>query len=158
MADNFRYRYGETNPVTVPVASATVINIGDLVYVSSGNALPASALADAGTKAQNQEAFHDAFLGVAEQRSLAGETDPIRVATSGTFEFDIASATLALGALVGAAGTGVDGAVGVADQTVESVATPNLAIGRVQEAITSRTKVKVNIDSVIMTGGARAMA
>jgi hypothetical protein len=158
MADTFRYVYGDTNPVMAAVASATVIEVGDLVYLSSGAALPASALADAGTKAQNQEAFHDLFLGVSEQRSRAGDADPIRVATTGTFEFDIASATLALGALVGAAGTGEAGAVGVANQAVESVATPNLAIGRVREAIASKTKVKVNIESVIMTGGPQAMA
>jgi hypothetical protein len=158
MADTFRYCYGETNPVMVAVDSATVIEIGDLVYIATGKGLAASALADAGTKAQNQEALHDDFIGVAEQRTRAGDTAPIRVATSGTFEFDIASATLGLGALVGAAGTGTDGAVGVADQTVESVATANLAIGRVQEAIASATKVKVNIMSVEMTGGAQAMA
>jgi hypothetical protein len=158
MADNFRYRFGDTKPVTVAVDSATVIEIGDLVYIASGKALPASALADAGTKAENQEAFHDAFLGVAEQRSRAGDADKIRVATAGTFEFAIASATLGLGALVGAAGTGAGGAVGVANQTVESVATPNLAIGRVQDAIASQTKVLVNIMSVIMTGGAQAAA
>jgi hypothetical protein len=32
----------ETNPVVIPVASGTVIEIGDLVYLSSGNALPAA--------------------------------------------------------------------------------------------------------------------
>jgi hypothetical protein len=158
MANVMRYRYGDTNPVSAAVDSAVVIEIGDLVALVSGKAVPADDFADAGTKAQNQEAFHDLFLGVAEQQSRAGDTDPIRVATSGTFELDIASATLGLGALVGAAGTGEAGAVGVANQIVESVATPNLAIGRVQEAIASKTKVKVNIDSVIMTGGPRAMA
>lgn len=158
MPNNFRYRHGETNPVEIPVASATVIEIGDLVYQASGAALPASALADAGTLAQNQEAFHDLFLGVAEAQSRAGDTAPIRVATSGVFEFDIVSASLALGALVGPDGTGTDGLVGVANQTVESVATPNLAIGRVVQATTSATKVKVAIDSVVVTGGPRAMA
>jgi hypothetical protein len=98
------------------------------------------------------------FLGVAEQQSRAGDTAQIRVATTGTFEFDCPSSTLALGALVGNDGTGTDGLVGLANQTVESVATPNLAVGRVQEAIASQTKVKINIESVIMTGGPRAMA
>lgn len=158
MADTFRYVFGDTNPVQAAVDSAVVIEIGDLVALVTGKAVPADDFADAGTKAQNQEAFHDLFLGVAEQRSRNGDTDPIRVATTGTFEFDIASATLGLGALVGAAGTGEAGAVGVANQSVESVATPNLAIGRVREAIASNTKVKINIESVIMTGGPQAMA
>lgn len=158
MPNVMRYRYGETNPVLAPVASAVVIEIGDCVALVSGNAVPADDFADVGTLAQNQEAFHDLFLGVAEQQSRDGDTFPIRVATSGTFEFDVVSASLGLGALVGLDGTGTGGLVGVANQTVESVATPNLAIGRVQEAIDSQTRVKVNIDSVIMTGGPRAMA
>jgi hypothetical protein len=158
MANVFRYQYGDTKPVMAAVDSAVVIEIGDLVALVTGKAVPADDFADAGTLAQNQEAFHDLFLGVAEQQSRSGDTAAIRVATAGTFEFDIVSATLALGALVGPDGTGTDGLVGVANQIVESVAAANLAIGRVQEAIASQTKVKVNIDSVIMTGGPRAMA
>ena len=158
MADVFRYRYGDANPVQVPVASATVIEIGDLVYLSSGNALPASSQADLGTKAQNQEGFHDAFIGVSMSRSRNGDTAPIDVATSGVFEFDSASASYALGALVGPAGTGAGDAVGVANQTVESVATANLAIGRVAAATTSQTKVKVDIVSTVLRGGPMTMA
>lgn len=158
MSDNFRYRYGTVNPVKVAVDSDTVIEIGDLVYLASGKALPASELADAGTKAQNQEAFHDAFLGVATSRSRAGDTDPIIVATTGVFEFPIASATLVIGSLVGSAGTGEAGAVGVANQLIESVATANLAIGRTVEAIASGTKVKVDIVSTVVYGGPQAAA
>jgi len=158
MADTFRYRYGDMKPVRVAVASATVIEIGDLVYLSSGAALPAASQADLGTKAENQEGFHDSFLGVAVSRSRNGDADPITIATAGVFEFDLASATLAIGSLVGAAGTGSAGAVGVANQTIESVATANLAIGRTQEAIASATKVKVEIVSTVLRGGPQAMA
>jgi hypothetical protein len=157
MADVFRYRYGDMKPVRCAVASATVIEIGDLVYLSSGAALPASSLADAGTKAQNQEAFHDAFLGVAMSRSRDGDADPITVATAGVFEFPMASASLALGQLVGAAGTGAGGADGVASQTVETVATANLAIGRTVEATTSATKTKLEIVSTVLYGGPQAI-
>lgn len=158
MADVMRWRHGDTNPVVVPVASATVIEIGDLVYLSSGNALPATSLADAGTKAQNQEAFHDAFIGVSTSRSRAGDDSPITVATTGVFEFDCASASLALGTLVGPIGTGAGDAVGVANQSVESVATANLAVGRVNKATTSATKVLVEIVSTTVRGGPMAMA
>ena len=44
MSSTMRWRYGETNPVVLPVASATVIEIGDLVYFDSGTLKPASAL------------------------------------------------------------------------------------------------------------------
>ena len=45
MSNVMRWRYGDTNPVVLPVASSTVIEIGDFVYQSSGAALPASELA-----------------------------------------------------------------------------------------------------------------
>ena len=44
MANTMRWRYGETNPVVLPVASATVIEIGDLVVLDTGTAKPASSV------------------------------------------------------------------------------------------------------------------
>ena len=73
MSDILRWRYGDTSPVVLPVDSATVIEIGDLVYLDVDDAKPASSLADAGTEAANQEGFHDVFAGVAMQRSRDGE-------------------------------------------------------------------------------------
>ncbi len=46
MADSLRWRYGETNPIVLPVDSATVIEIGDLVYLDTDDVQPASSLAD----------------------------------------------------------------------------------------------------------------
>jgi len=158
MADVQRWLYGATQPISVAVDSATVIEIGDLLYLDTDDAKPAASQADLGTKAQNQEGFHDNFLGVALTRSKSGETAPVRIATSGVFELDMASATLQPGALVGAAGTGAAGAVGVANQTIESVATANLAIGRVVELATSATKAKVSIVSTVIHGGPMTMA
>lgn len=158
MADVMRWRYGDTNPTTVAVDSATVIEIGDLVYLDTDDAKPASSQADLGTKAENQEGFHDKFLGVSMSRSRAGDTDPILVATTGVFEMDAASATYQPGALVGPSGTGASDAVGLADQQVESVATANLAVGRVHELAASATKVKVSIVSTVLYGGPQAMA
>lgn len=158
MADVFRYRYGQDNPVMCAVDSATVIEIGDLVYLDTDDVKPFSAQADLGTEAQNQEGVHDKFAGVALQRSRAGDTDPIRVATSGVFEFDCASANFEVGGLVGSAGTGSGAAVGVANQTVKTVATENLAVGRVARRGTALTSVLVAIESTVMRGGPQAMA
>ena len=36
MSNKMRWRYGDTNPVQAPVASSTVIEIGDLVCVLGG--------------------------------------------------------------------------------------------------------------------------
>ncbi len=152
MADVMRWRYGETNPITVAVDSATVIEIGDLCYLDTDDAKPASSLADAGTKADNQGALHDAFLGVAMQRSRSGDTDNIRIATTGVFEFDATSDSYEIGVLVGGQGTGAAGAVGIADQAVEDAATVGGAIGRVvKSAPAASTKVLVSIAGTVTT-------
>ncbi len=154
MADVMRWRYGDTSPVSAPVDSATVIEIGDLVYLETDDARPATSQADLGTEAQNQEGFHDKFLGVAMQASRNGDTAPIRVATTGVFEFISASATYELGALVG-----LVGATTLADQEVKAVATENLAIGRVAKRVNpAGTTVLVDIVSTVMRGGPQAMA
>ena len=157
MSNTMRWRYGDTNPVMLPVAETTVIEIGDLIYQSSGNALPATELADAGTEAGNQEAFHDAFVGVAMQASPTGSVDPVRIATSGVFEFDCVSTTAEVGDLVGADEDGTGTAL--TPQTVAKVATANLAIGRCAKRINpAATRVLVEIVSTIMRGGPQVMA
>jgi len=142
--------------------TATVIEVGDLVALVSDKVVPASGFADAGTLAQNQEAFHDAFLGVSRSAHRASMTpaDPLTldIATEGIFRFPMTStAAVVVGDLVGPEGTGAALAVGLADQLLVEVATPNLAIGRVTK-IVSATEVWVDIKSVVTMGGAQAMA
>lgn len=147
-----RYRYGDTKPVMSPaVASSTVIEIGDLV-----NATPAAASATTWNTnlATTQEDFHDVFLGVACQRSRNGDTDQIRVATNGVFEFDCDSANFALGALVGPAKQSGNA---LERSKVVAVASANLAIGRVARAGTGLTKVLVEIVSTVAHGGPQTM-
>ncbi|MCE9555211.1 MAG: hypothetical protein K8T91_17820 [Planctomycetes bacterium] len=157
MSNTMRWRYGETNPVVLAVAAETVIEIGDLVWVDSGAAKPAGDLADQLTEAANQEAFHDAFAGVALQQSRAGDTDPIRVATTGVFEFACPSGTFQVGALIGVdeASSGTE----LENQVAVGVATPNLAIGRCAKRVpTADTRLLVDIVSTILYGGPQAAA
>ncbi|HEX4132476.1 MAG TPA: hypothetical protein VHZ24_20765 [Pirellulales bacterium] len=157
MADTMRWRYGETNPVLLPVDSDTVIEIGDLVYLDTDNAKPAAALANTGTEAGNQEAFHDAFAGVAMQRSRAGDTNPMRVATTGVFEFDCASATFEVGALVGP--DQLAGTSALTSQQVVAVATENLAVGRCAKRVNpADVQLLVDIVSTVLYGGPQAKA
>ena len=86
------------------------------------------------------------------QRSRSGETAPIRVATTGVFEFDCASGTFELGDLVGAD----ENAAGTAllNQQVAKVAASHYAIGRVaKRQAAATTSVLVDIRSTVMTGG-----
>lgn len=152
MGDKMRWRYGDTNPVIAAVDRTTVIEIGDLVFQDTDDAKPASAQADQGSEAANQQLLADNFLGVAMQRSRAGDTDPIRVATTGVFEFDCPGDVFELGNLVGAdenaSGTALE------DQQLTKVAAAKYALGRVaRREPVSTTRVLVDIRSTVMTGG-----
>jgi hypothetical protein len=147
-----RWRYGDTQPVMLPVDATTVVEIGDLIYLETDDARPASSQADQLTEAANQELFHDKFAGVAMQASRNGDTQPIRVATAGVFEFDCLSATFEVGKLIGvdetAAGTALE------KQVVAPVATANLAIGRCAKRVNpAATKVLVDVVSTVQRGG-----
>ncbi len=156
MANTMRWRYGDTSPVMLPVDAATVIEIGDLLYLETDDARPASAQADAGTEPANQEAFHDKFAGVAMQASRNGDSQPIRVATTGVFEFDCLSSTFEVGKLIG-----VDenaGGVALEKQLVAPVATANLAIGRCAKRVSpAATRVLIDIVSTMLRGGPQDM-
>lgn len=162
MSDKMRWRYGDTNPVVAAVDSASVIEIGDLLYLDTDDAKPASAMSDLGTDAQNQEGFCNKFLGVAMQRSKSGETTPIRVATKGVFEFDCPSGTFEIGDYV--APDGNADASALLDQQVEKVGVfdagaivAKRAIGKVAKRVSAAaTTVLVDIRSTVMYGGVEA--
>lgn len=156
MANTMRWRYGDTCPVMLPVDSATAIEIGDMLYLDTDDAKPASAQGDQGTKSSNQQLFHDVFVGVAMQASRSGDTQPIRVATTGVFEFDVVSTTLEVGDLMGpdenVAGTAL------LNGTVIKVSNANAAIGRCAKRLNpAGTRVLVDVVSGILKGGPQAI-
>jgi len=152
MSDKMRWRYGDTNPVVAAVDADTVIEIGDLVVQDVDDAKPASSLPDQESESANQAAFTAKFLGVAMQRSRAGDSAPIRVATTGVFEFDCPSGTFELGDLVGVDENAAGDAL--LNQQVAKVAANNLAVGRAAKRVASAgTSVLVDIRSTVMTGG-----
>ena len=152
MSDKMRWRYGDTNPVVAAVDSSTVIEIGDFVYQDTDDAKAASAQADQGSETANQQLFATNFLGVAMQRSRSGDTSPIRVATTGVFEFDCPSGTFELGDLIGVNEDETGDAL--SDQEVDAVASSAYAVGRVARRVAeAATTVLVDIRSTVMTGG-----
>ena len=58
-------------------------------------------LADSGNKATNQAALVAEVPGRGDGAEPAGDTTPVRVATTGVFEFDCPAATFELGDLMG---------------------------------------------------------
>jgi uncharacterized ferredoxin-like protein len=147
-----RWRYGDTNPVIAAADSATVIEIGDLVWQDTDDAKPASSLAWDTSLAKTQDNLADKFLGVAMQRSRSGEAVPVRVAASGVFEFDCDAATFELGDLVGAAKAAGNALL---PQKIVKVTDPAYAIGRVAKRAAAATSVLVAVQSVVMYGGLR---
>ena len=156
MANTMRWRYGETTPIQLPVATGVGIEIGDLLTLSGGEVLPASSLADQGSTTATQEALHDAFLGVAMQCSPIGSAGAIRIATTGVFEFECPSAIYDVGDFVG----GHDAGAETLDvQRVEAVATANLAVGRCLRRVSpAGKKVLVDIVSTVAKGGPQGAA
>ncbi len=147
-----RWRYGDTNPVMAAVDASTVIEIGDLVYQSTDDVRPASIQPGMGSDASDQIAFAGRFLGVAMQRSGEGETAPIRVATTGVFEFDCVPSTFELGDFIAPASSGMF--LPLIDQQVAKVASYVQAIGRAaRREPTETTRVLVDVRSTVMTGG-----
>lgn len=165
------YKFGDCDPVQTPaVGTAVLIAKGDLVAqapsggvtgatsgatIAEGEVYPASDQPWDTSLAVTQEAFHDAFLGVAAQKSASGDVDPITVNQGAVHEFDCASASFKHGALVGPAKQ--SGNL-LEDKKVVAVATENLAIGRVHGNHTSVTKVLVRVFGVKGSGGVQAMA
>lgn len=161
MANSYRYRYGDTNPVSVTFDSTLAIGLGDLCLIASTTTDITGDVGVAGklysvaqTKwdtalSNTQTNLHPLFAGVAMQQydgtntSAYGLKDgKLRIATDGVFEFTTASASYKVGDLVGpakASGNALEA------QKVAAVATEALAIGRVVESTSSATTVKVRI-------------
>ena len=150
MANVMRHRRGDPNPVYVPVASATVVEIGDMVGLSSNLLVTASQTAFNTNEALTQDDFHALFLGVAMSQSRVGDTDAVWVATAGDFEFVADSGTYRFGEFVGPELT----AMALEDQEIDGAADVGDSIGQVVDDSTAvRTFCMVRIFSTIMGGG-----
>jgi len=161
MSNIMRWRYGQTNPVTLQVEEETCVEIGDLIWREVDYAKPASSIDDIGRRVpllMAQRDFRNAFAGVAMQRSVVGDIRDIRVATSGVFEFDCDKSRFDLGQFVGAKqdGRGAledQGVVGLVDQGRAA-----RAIGRVARQVAiADTKVLVDIDTITVSDGQQAV-
>jgi hypothetical protein len=148
-----RYLYGENNPASAPVATASAIEVGDILGYTSGNVYLASAETWDTNLATTQTAFATKFLGLSGQKKLAGESrvhgnstdNIIRVDCSGVFEFDASSATYVIGDFVGPA---KDTGNALLPGTLAKVSGVALAVGRVIENTTG-TKIKVQLLSTL---------
>jgi hypothetical protein len=123
---------------------------GGIIYVDSYGTGRAPAGAAPTATQMTQYNFAQRFLGVSQMRKPAavtrvtggGADNTIVVSTEGVYKYDCASATFAVGDLVGPA---KDTGNALLSQTVAAVADATLAIGRVVEAGAALTSVKVKL-------------
>lgn len=136
MGNKNRYRNGKRQLVEVPVASASVIEKGDFVCLSGGNAVTPSELLAQGSektsKALARDAVADTLIGIAENASAAGDTDDILVDVSldSIYELDQATAAaISFGDKIGVyASSTASASYTASDDTVEADATNPIAV------------------------------
>lgn len=154
--NRLRFRSGQVNLVRVPVDSATIIEAGDLVWLDSGQAKPASDFTWTVNLATTQALFAAAFLGIAQEPSPEGESTPISVdiSPSSVYEFDAASASYALGATLGPD----ESSSTLMDQQLEAATAVNSIARTVEKSDGTVTKVRVSFASAYHTGSSNVNA
>lgn len=148
-----RWLRDDTNPVDATIATAKEVAVGDIVGMSAGTLVKASDTTWNTDTATTQADFRALFLGISGQAKDAdvarayGNSDDneVRVATSGVYEMDCASATFEVGDFVGPAKDTGDALLD--DKVVAAVEAG--AIGRVVERGTSITRVKFRVLSIL---------
>lgn len=151
------HRSGQQTLRSYPVASATVIAIGDMVWSNSGEVKPAADYTWDTNLATTQGTFAAAFVGIARTPSAAGETTNVQVDVSpdAIYECDQASATIDIGTPVGPAK-----ASGNALENQKIVAaTATSCIGRAaSDHQSAATRIRVNFASAFHTASANVNA
>lgn len=149
------YRYGETHPFLAPFKSGVAVNVGDMCYIDTadGNTVkPAMSFTWTTNLATTQPLFVKQFIGIAAQpydgvnaNAYGIQDGSLRIDTKGVFDLPCASANWNVGDLVGPDQDGANS--NLFAQRVVNVNTTGVtaAIGRVVQAATAATSVRVEI-------------
>ena len=151
------FRSGIVQLVRCPVLSATVIEPGDLVWLDSGNAKPASDFAWTTDLATTRGNFAAKFLGLAHTGSEDGETEPISVDVSpfAVYECEAAALNYRVGDPLAPAET----VSALSNRQLEQVANVAHAIARSAEATAAlATNVRACFASAYHAGSANVNA
>lgn len=147
MANSFTAKRSTGNAL-LPVASASVVEVGDLVIWDEDNTdlRTFSQITDQGSEPLNQQYAAARFAGVARHASASGDTTDVVVAQDPNIEYALTcpSSTWAVGDLVGPSEN--SGGTALLDQQVEKVVNPAEAIGVcVQEKASATTTVRCKL-------------
>jgi hypothetical protein len=157
MANRLRYRSGQVELIRIRVDSGTVIEAGDMVFLDTDDAKPASDFTWDTDLATTQGQFAAKFLGVAHQPSADGETDPISVDVSphSVYEFDVNAATYEVGDVLGPD----ELSSALMNQQLEAAASAALGIARAAEyKAASASRLRVRFASAYHTASANTNA
>ena len=164
MANAFTYRHGPRKPVIWAVLSATVIEVGDMVYgvidSDSAEVKPASDFTWDTNLATTQGSFAAQFVGIAMESSASGQTDPISIDTSSNsvYEMTVPSGTYYQGDMFGPD----EDSSSLKDQVLEKVSTSAAAIARYAEKDNSSrgttTSLRVTFAPAYVTDSANVNA
>lgn len=131
------------------VASATVIVKGDMLYWDSSNHVvkPAADFTWDTDLATTQAAFAVVFVGIANESSASGETDPISVdiSSEAIYEFDCASTTFYPGGGVGPAKD--TGNALLSQKVASAVAAASVGMASVEAPYGAATRVRCRFSS-----------
>lgn len=155
MANSFNYRFGQTEMVKFAVDSATVIEIGDLLFLDTDDVKPAADLTWNTNLATTQADFADAFAGVAVEQSASGDTALIDVDISpmSVYEFAVASTTYEVGNILGPDQSG--GNALLSQQLEKAVAASSCAVASERKTANS-TRLKVKFASALNPASSNA--
>jgi hypothetical protein len=141
------HRTGPVDPATILVkvtssVPTNAIEVGDLLAIESGFAVPSTAFTWSTDLATTRTNFAAAFLGLSDSRSRQGVTDTrdleVMFEMDGNIEFDCASAAYVVGDYLAPAKAAGNALV----KTVEKVATKATAIAIVvKSTVGSQTRV-----------------
>jgi hypothetical protein len=157
MANKVRYRSGQVHLVSVRVDAATVIEVGDLLFLDTDDAKPASAFPWNTNLATTQSDFAAQFLGVAHEQSKSGDTAPISVdvGSDAVYELDAASATYELGDTLG---PDKDTGNQLLDQQLEAAVGTSSIARAVESKPAAATSLRVSFASAYYAGSSNVNA
>lgn len=150
MANRYSFRSGQRQLVKAAVDSATVIEVGDMVWLDTDDVKPAADFTWDTDLETTQAAFAAQFLGIAVESSAAGDTAPISVDVSpvSVYEYDVASGTYEIGTPLGP-----DKATGdnIVSQVLETAVAASSVARAVERKTAASTALRVQFASAYST-------
>ena len=158
MANKVRLRSGRVQLIKVRVDSATVIEVGDMVWLDVDDAKPATSFPWNTNLLTTQGDFAAQFLGIAHEQSKSGDTAPISVdiSPSSVYEFDANSATYEVGAALGPDQNG--GNLQLMNQQLEAAVGTSAIARAVEYKATASTALRVSFATRYAAGSANVNA